>query len=148
MSHQAGYSNVGSTKVYESDDQRKYGPSEIAATGAKHGVNTAGYKDQTGIMNELYSGDIGGRIKDRYKHEPGYAATMHGNKPSRGADVDARIQQEEEEMLEKKNAKIDSLPGKKNREGTLKSGLEAEFAAESRESWTEHSKRGANTGKN
>jgi len=29
---------------------------------------------------------------------------MHGNEPSRGAKIDAQIQQEEEELLRKKDA--------------------------------------------
>jgi len=33
---------------------------------------------------------------------------MHGNKPSRGARIDAEIQAEEQEMLKKKGA---NLPG-------------------------------------
>lgn len=36
---------------------------------------------------------------------------MHGNKPSRGAEVDAEIQAEEQEMLNKKSG--NNMPGKK-----------------------------------
>ena len=38
-------------------------------------------------------------------------AKMHGNEPSRGAEIDAEIQAEEEKTLKKKGA---SLPGQKN----------------------------------
>lgn len=41
---------------------------------------------------------------------PNPQAKMHGNEPSRGAQVDAEIQAEEEEMLKKKGQ---NLPGKK-----------------------------------
>ena len=36
---------------------------------------------------------------------------MHGNEPSRGAEIDAEIQAEEEKILKKKGA---SIPGEKN----------------------------------
>lgn len=35
----------------------------------------------------------------------GYQARNHGNEPSKGAKIDAEIQQEEEEMLRKKGIK-------------------------------------------
>ena len=38
---------------------------------------------------------------------------MHGNKPSRGAKVDAQLQQEDAEMIAKKNAKEHSSSGNK-----------------------------------
>lgn len=37
---------------------------------------------------------------------------MHGNKPSRGAKVDAEIVKEEAEMLAKKSHKMHHMPGK------------------------------------
>lgn len=37
---------------------------------------------------------------------------MHGNKPSRGAKVDAQLQQEDAEMIAKKNTKTHSSTGK------------------------------------
>lgn len=45
---------------------------------------------------------------------------MHGNKPSRGAEVDAEIAREEAEQLAKKS-KINSMPGKKLDHNTQKS---------------------------
>lgn len=46
------------------------------------------------------------------KQDPTLPAKAHGNKPSRGAEIDAEIQAEEEEMLSKK--KGNNMPGKKN----------------------------------
>lgn len=38
---------------------------------------------------------------------------MQGNEPSRGAKIDAEIEQEEAEQIEEMDRKTDSLPGKK-----------------------------------
>ncbi|KAK8073786.1 hypothetical protein PG994_004685 [Apiospora phragmitis] len=46
------------------------------------------------------------------KKDPTLPAKAHGNKPSRGAEIDAEIQADEEEMLAKK--KGNNMPGKKN----------------------------------
>jgi len=113
MAHEGGNSNVGFPKTYESGDQRRYSASEVSAVGATHAVNAAGHKDQTKIVNQLYDEDTQGRINDRHKHEPGYSAIMHGNEPSRGAEIDASIAQEEAELLEKKKNKTDSISSKK-----------------------------------
>lgn len=44
-----------------------------------------------------------------------HQAKVHGNEPSKGAKIDAELQAEEEEAINKKKAgKTDSLPGKKN----------------------------------
>jgi hypothetical protein len=44
------------------------------------------------------------------KRDPRAPAIMHGNKPSRGAEIDAELQAEDEAILKKKG---DSMPGKK-----------------------------------
>lgn len=42
-------------------------------------------------------------------------AKAHGNEPSKGAKIDAELQAEEEETInKKKSGKTDSMPGKKN----------------------------------
>lgn len=71
---------------------------------------------------------------------------MHGNEPSRGAKVDAEIQDEEAEMLEQKKG-TDSLPGKKSDHHTAKSEPKQELDAAEKQAHKEHSKSGANTGK-
>lgn len=45
-------------------------------------------------------------------------ATMHGHKPSKGAQIDAEIAKEEAEMLAKKKEKTDSMTGKKLEESS------------------------------
>ena len=44
--------------------------------------------------------------------DPTLPAKLHGNQPSKGAQIDAELQREEEELLARKG-KTDSLPGKK-----------------------------------
>ncbi|XXG94854.1 hypothetical protein Hte_001113 [Hypoxylon texense] len=107
--------NHGSAAIYEDQDQVNYGRSSIANEEKHHTTKAEGYrpKDQNKKMNELIEEDIQERVAERYKHDPTYRATMHGNEPSRGAKVDAEIQQEEEEQLQRKKEKTDSMPGKK-----------------------------------
>ncbi|KAK8102797.1 hypothetical protein PG984_015943 [Apiospora sp. TS-2023a] len=75
-------------------------------------------KDQRSIANRLGAEE---RKEDGHddtletrqtKEDPTLPARAHGNKPSRGAEIDAEIQAEEEEMLSKK--KGNNMPGKKN----------------------------------
>jgi hypothetical protein len=44
------------------------------------------------------------------KRDPTAPAIMHGNKPSRGAVIDAELKAEDEAILQKKG---DAMPGKK-----------------------------------
>ncbi|KAK6697052.1 hypothetical protein SNK05_013599 [Fusarium graminearum] len=105
----SGRSNFGYPSSYEGGDQRHYSREAIHEEGRMHGVNTEGYREGHK------------KIEDRMKHEPGFAATMHGNKPSRGAEVDAEIAREEAEQLAKKKSKTSSMPGKKPDHNTEKS---------------------------
>ncbi|KAF4997493.1 hypothetical protein FGRMN_3857 [Fusarium graminum] len=84
-------SNVGNPSIYEDGDQL----------------------NKESAMNKLQARDTQAQVDDRMKHEPGYAATMHGNQPSRGAQVDMDIAREEAEQVAKKREKTDSLAGKK-----------------------------------
>ncbi|GKU08510.1 hypothetical protein FLAG1_11266 [Fusarium langsethiae] len=98
-------SNVG----YSSGDQHRYSKEAVRQEGRDHGVNTEGYLIKT--KREM---------DDRMKHEPGFAAVMHGNKPSRGAKIDAELAREDAEQMAKKREKMDSMPGKKNEHHTDK----------------------------
>ncbi|ROT42018.1 hypothetical protein SODALDRAFT_326182 [Sodiomyces alkalinus F11] len=111
--HSNSQSSVGLRMTYKGGDQENYSISEVEREGRPHGINTMGQMDRNKIMNELRAEDTQRQIDDRYKHEPGYAAIMHGNEPSKGAKIDASIAQEEAEIVEKKNQKTDSIPGKK-----------------------------------
>ncbi|WZH50314.1 uncharacterized protein QYS62_011558 [Fusarium acuminatum] len=139
----SGRSNIGYSSSYEGGDQRHYSREAIHEEGRLHGVNTEGYLNKEKIMNELQEGDTKTRIEDRMKHEPGFAATMHGNKPSRGAEVDAEIAREEAEQLAKKKSKTDSMPGKKLERNTEKSEWKQQMDQEEQEARAKHSKRGA-----
>lgn len=68
---------------------------------------------------------------------------MHGNEPSRGAKIDAQLQQEEAELLAKKKKNTDSLPGKKNEPNTAKSEWKQELDAQAKAERTAHSNRGS-----
>ncbi|KAI1016510.1 hypothetical protein LB503_010290 [Fusarium chuoi] len=84
-------SNVGYPSSYEGGDQRHYRREEVREEVREEGrthpnVNPGGYR---------------------------FSATMHGNKPSRGAEIDADLAREDAEQLERKKDKTDSMPGKK-----------------------------------
>ncbi|KAI1082912.1 hypothetical protein F5B20DRAFT_489022 [Whalleya microplaca] len=107
--------NHGFANLYEDGDQRNFESSSVATEQKHHNINAEGYmpKDRNKAMNKMLDEDIQGRVNERYKTDPTYAATMHGNQPSRGAQVDAELRQEEEEILKRKKEKTDSMPGKK-----------------------------------
>ena len=122
MSHQDGMSNVGGRRTYEGQDQQHYTSADISEAGRTHGVNTSGYQDSTSIMDKLQAQDTREQISDRMKHEPGFAAKMHGNKPSRGAEIDAELAADDAAALARKAGRTDGLPGKKLGHGAAKSG--------------------------
>ncbi|KAI0889739.1 uncharacterized protein GGS22DRAFT_3444 [Annulohypoxylon maeteangense] len=107
--------NHGFARIYEQGDQVNYGRSNVANEERHHTRNAEGYrpKDQNKAMNQMLEENIQDDVAERYKHDPTYRATMHGNEPSKGAKIDAEIQREEEELLRRKQEKTDSLPGKK-----------------------------------
>ncbi|KAI0894772.1 hypothetical protein F4806DRAFT_96613 [Annulohypoxylon nitens] len=105
----------GMSGIYEQGDQVNYGRSNVANEERHHTTSAEGYrpKDQNKAMNQMIEENIQDEVAERYKHDPTYRATMHGNEPSKGAKIDAEIQREEEELLRRKKEKTDSLPGKK-----------------------------------
>ncbi|KAF4959123.1 hypothetical protein FSARC_10836 [Fusarium sarcochroum] len=137
----SGRSKVGYPSSYEGGDQRHFSREAVHEEGRLHGVNTDGYRNKEGIMNQLREGDTNRRIEERMKHEPGFAATMHGNKPSRGAEIDAEIARDEAEQLAKKKEKTDSLPGKKLEQGTSMSEWKQQMDQEEEEARARRSNR-------
>ncbi|KAI1304537.1 hypothetical protein F5Y03DRAFT_172909 [Xylaria venustula] len=107
--------NTGTASIYEDGDERNYSREAIRDEQRHHLRNVEGYmrKNQNQGMNEMISEDTQARVDERFKHDPLYRATMHGNQPSKGARQDADIQAEEAEMIRKKQEKTDSMPGKK-----------------------------------
>ncbi|KAH9987835.1 hypothetical protein F4779DRAFT_284432 [Xylariaceae sp. FL0662B] len=110
--------NHGLRNLYEDGDQRNFQGSSIETEQRHHIKKAEGYmpKDRNKAMNKMLDEDIRDRINERYKTDPTYAATMHGNKPSKGAKVDAELRQEEEEMLKRKKGRSVSLPAEKSGE--------------------------------
>ncbi|KAI1209016.1 uncharacterized protein F4807DRAFT_428520 [Annulohypoxylon truncatum] len=105
----------GSARIYEQGDQVNYPRSNVANEEKHHTMSAEGYrpKDQNKAMNKMLEENIQDEVAEKYKHDPTYRATMHGNEPSKGAKIDAEIQREDEELMRRKQEKTDSLPGKK-----------------------------------
>jgi len=64
-------------------------------------------EDQRSLANRLAAEQASDESEDTpevaaLKEDPTAPARMHGNKPSRGAKIDAQIMQEEQEELERK----------------------------------------------
>ncbi|KAI5795606.1 hypothetical protein EDC01DRAFT_787698 [Geopyxis carbonaria] len=118
-----GTSSVGTHNIYEADDQRtskstNVKPKDLAyEEGVKNSHQNTDPKDQRSIKNRLAAEEKKEKTRDDHseKTDPRAAALSHGNEPSKGAKIDAQIQMEEEEELERKAKKgKDTLPGKKN----------------------------------
>ncbi|KAL8902706.1 MAG: hypothetical protein Q9207_004438 [Kuettlingeria erythrocarpa] len=113
----SGNSNVGSSGVYEAGDQRNVKQSEIKqAERYKEGQPNSHLandsKDERSIANKLAREEKREKEPEPISKEaresqidPTLPARKHGNEPSKGAKIDAEIQQEEEEMLKKKGIK-------------------------------------------
>lgn len=113
----SGTSNVGGAGVYEAKDQRTAPDDETNQPdrfheGKEHSHKALDSKDERSIANKLAR--EGKRSQEDepkseetklLQEDPTLPAKSHGNKPSRGAEIDAEIKAEEEEMLKKKDAK-------------------------------------------
>ncbi|KAJ8122887.1 hypothetical protein O1611_g9727 [Lasiodiplodia mahajangana] len=110
----SGYSNVGTSGVYEAGDQRNYKASEAPRPeryeeGVKHSHLPNDAKDERSIANRLANEERKPNRKEQddpetaaSKRDPTLPAKLHGNEPSKGAKVDASLQSEEEEYLRRK----------------------------------------------
>lgn len=112
----SGTSNVGQGSVYEAGDQRNVPQAEIDQAkkdnrfheGKENSHKALDSKDQRSIANKLAregkrtSEDEETEETKQLKQDPTLPARMHGNEPSRGAKIDAQIQQEEEDELKRK----------------------------------------------
>ncbi|KAI1168857.1 hypothetical protein F5B18DRAFT_201471 [Nemania serpens] len=109
------YPSTGTPRIFEDGDERNYSREAIHKEQRHHLQNVEGYmkKNQHKGMNDMITQDIQVQIQERYKTDPLFRATMHGNQPSKGAKQDAEIQAEEVEMLRKKKEKTDGIAGKK-----------------------------------
>ncbi|KAL7947237.1 hypothetical protein V8C42DRAFT_317186, partial [Trichoderma barbatum] len=108
----SGYSNVGTSGVYEAGDQRNVKRSEMQQTerynegqqGSHVGTDS---KDQRSIANRLAAEEGRKESGDDFetsllKKDPTLPAKMHGNEPSKGARVDAELAADDEEYLRRK----------------------------------------------
>ncbi|KAL8796134.1 MAG: hypothetical protein Q9195_001467 [Heterodermia aff. obscurata] len=112
----SGTSNVGGRGVYEAGDQRNAPDSEINEReryqeGKENSHKPNDSKDERSIANKLANQEkhendpkqISKEAQESQK-DPTLPARNHGNEPSKGAKIDAELQQEEEEILKKKGA--------------------------------------------
>ncbi|KAM0202351.1 hypothetical protein ACHAPA_011556 [Fusarium lateritium] len=108
----SGYSNVGNRGVYEAGDQRNAPESERNTQdpyneGKENSHDNLDSKDERSIANRLAAAEKETEAGDdlqtaQIKQDPTLPARAHGNEPSKGAKIDAQIQQEEQEELERK----------------------------------------------
>ncbi|AEO54693.1 hypothetical protein MYCTH_2115472 [Thermothelomyces thermophilus ATCC 42464] len=111
-------SNVGNRQVYEAGDQRNPKATETGSgtrcnkgTANSHLQNDS--KDQRSLSKRAaaeVSQQEESHETSRHKKDPTLPAKAHGNEPSKGAQIDAELQAEDEELMKKKGQ---SLTGKK-----------------------------------
>ena len=107
-----GNSQAGTSGMHEAGDQRNVKQSELnQATPYEEGkVNShqsLDSKDERSIANRLAAEEQKSKDHDdpetaMLKQDPTLPAKMHGNEPSKGAKLDAELQNEEEEYLKRK----------------------------------------------
>ncbi|KAI0714746.1 hypothetical protein C8Q76DRAFT_692771 [Earliella scabrosa] len=109
-------SNVGNAQVYENGDQRMSAADQRAevqrqkaelAEGQKNAHDIHDPKDSRSLENRARQEAVRERQQDREDRaktvtDPLEPAQRNGNEPSRGAQIDAELQREDEEMLAKK----------------------------------------------
>ncbi|KAJ5939355.1 hypothetical protein N7466_002489 [Penicillium verhagenii] len=117
----SGQSSVGNRAIYEAGDQRNAPQSEIREAErykeGQHGSHkNLDSKDQRSIGNKLAAQS--GKADPSHHHnnefneeaelskqDPTKPAKLHGNKPSKGAQIDAELQAEDEQRLREKGIK-------------------------------------------
>ncbi|KAL2198505.1 hypothetical protein P885DRAFT_76114 [Corynascus similis CBS 632.67] len=113
-------SNVGNPQVYEAGGQRNAKATETGS-GTRYNEGTANShllndsKDQRSLSNRAAAEGKSeqqeeSRETSLHKKDPTLPAKAHGNEPSRGAQIDAELQAEDEARMKKKGQ---NLPGKK-----------------------------------
>ncbi|KAI5119194.1 hypothetical protein M0805_004449 [Coniferiporia weirii] len=113
MSSGAMMSKVGNPQVYNDGDQRTYKRGEDPnvpprfEAGQENSHQLLDSKDERSLANNLAAAqkaesDEEEREKQNLSRDPREPAQWHGNKPSRGAQVDAELQAEDEETLKRK----------------------------------------------
>ncbi|OTA07515.1 hypothetical protein A9Z42_0084100 [Trichoderma parareesei] len=108
----SGTSSVGTSGVYEAGDQRNVKQSDIQHAeryneGQRNSHINNDSKDQRSIANKLAAEERRAEPGDdaetaMAKKDPTLPAKMHGNEPSRGAQIDAELARDDEERLRQK----------------------------------------------
>ncbi|KAJ5558345.1 hypothetical protein N7535_008558 [Penicillium sp. DV-2018c] len=117
----SGNSSVGTRSLYEAGDQRNVPVSDLQERaryneGLPNSHKNLDSKDGRSIANKLASqenkSDPSHHHNNEYdqeaemsKQDPTKPARQHGNAPSRGAQVDAELQAEDEQRLREKGIK-------------------------------------------
>ncbi|KZT73443.1 hypothetical protein DAEQUDRAFT_662473 [Daedalea quercina L-15889] len=110
MSSGAMQSNVGNPQVYEDGDQRPHGQQFEGSPGGKaaqHSHDIHDPKDSLTLNNrknreEAQEREADQKAESKTVTNPLAPAQHHGHEPSRGAQVDAELQAEDEANLSKK----------------------------------------------
>ncbi|EEA28816.1 hypothetical protein TMatcc_002833 [Talaromyces marneffei ATCC 18224] len=111
-------SNVGSRQLYEAGDQRNDSQSEIRERqrykeGKPGSHLTNDSKDDRSIVNRLAREEQRSTKNEKpydseaelSKKDPTAPAKLHGNMPSKGAQIDTELQAEDEQRLREKSGK-------------------------------------------
>ncbi|KAI0652614.1 hypothetical protein C8Q79DRAFT_1005785 [Trametes meyenii] len=120
MSSAAMQSNVGNPQVYEDGDQSNASSNQFTGKGSN--IGEQGQKNAHNIFDPKDSRNLDVRAQQERKEEreaereerartiddPLEPAKRHGNDPSRGAQIDAELQREDEENIKKKGLSNDS----------------------------------------
>ncbi|KAJ9199455.1 hypothetical protein DTO166G4_8564 [Paecilomyces variotii] len=114
----AGLSNVGQPSIYEDGDQRNAPQSEVNQRqrykeGQPHSHRPNDTKDERSIANRLAREEQRERRHEEpvnpeaelSKQDPTKPAVVHGNNPSRGAEIDKELQNDDEQRLREKGIK-------------------------------------------
>ncbi|KAH9926433.1 uncharacterized protein B0H18DRAFT_1118932 [Fomitopsis serialis] len=108
MSSGAMQSNVGNRQLYEDGDQRPHGHAGGPAPGGKlRAQDPEDVRSELTMQNRQKHDEKKAREAERAAasqtvRDPLEPATRQGHEPSRGAQVDAELQAEDEALLQKK----------------------------------------------
>ncbi|KAK8191564.1 hypothetical protein IWZ00DRAFT_507514 [Phyllosticta capitalensis] len=104
-------SNVGSHNIYEDGDQRNYSKAELQNSanadrfheGQTHSHLSLDSKDERSIANKLAREEHRQKESEpkdfekvQLEHDARLPAASHGNKPSKGAQIDQELREEDE----------------------------------------------------
>ncbi|QKX58082.1 uncharacterized protein TRUGW13939_05203 [Talaromyces rugulosus] len=118
VAHGSASSNVGSRQLYEADDQRVDSRDEILGRerfkeGQTNSHKPNDSKDERSIANRLGREEQRNRKNEEpvnpeaelSKKDPTLPAQLHGNNPSKGAQVDAELKADDKKRLWEKGIK-------------------------------------------